>query len=131
MQSLRSMQQARTSLLVNAAHPHSQLLATQAALLQNSTHPASVLLNGSLQKTLQVSYFFSILTKAIWNAFEISFILTTVWKIAKLMYLLNYETDYKGKDRVIDPNLGFPSSRDKHLLYDLGHKNKKRSLHKN
>lgn len=50
MQSLRSMQQARTSLLVNAAHPHSQLLATQAALLQNSTHPASVLLNGSLQK---------------------------------------------------------------------------------
>ena len=67
MQSLRSMQQARTSLLVNAAHPHSQLLATQAALLQNSTHPASVLLNGSLQKTLQVSYFFSVLT--------------TVWKI--------------------------------------------------
>ena len=58
MQSLRSMQQARTSLLVNAAHPHSQLLATQAALLQNSTHPASVLLNGSLQKTLQVSFFF-------------------------------------------------------------------------
>ena len=57
MQSLRSMQQARTSLLVNAAHPHSQLLATQAALLQNSTHPASVLLNGSLQKTLQVSFF--------------------------------------------------------------------------
>jgi len=50
MQSLRSMQQARTSLLVNAAHPHSQLLATQAALLQNSTHPASMLLNGSLQK---------------------------------------------------------------------------------
>ena len=48
MQSLRSMQQARTSLLVNAAHP--QLLATQAALLQNSTHPANVLLNGSLQK---------------------------------------------------------------------------------
>ena len=44
---------------------------------------------------------------------------------------VNYETDYKGKDRVIDPNLGFPSSRDKHLLYDLGHKNKKRSLHKN
>ena len=59
MQSLRSMQQARTSLLVNAAHPHSQLLATQAALLQNSTHPASVLLNGSLQKTLQVSFFSS------------------------------------------------------------------------
>ena len=58
MQSLRSMQQARTSLLVNAAHPHSQLLATQAALLRNSTHPASVLLNGSLQKTLQVSFFF-------------------------------------------------------------------------
>ena len=62
MQSLRSMQQARTSLLVNAAaHPHSQLLATQAALLQNSTHPAaSVLLNGSLQKTLQVSSCFGI-----------------------------------------------------------------------
>ena len=38
MQSLRSMQQARTSLLVNAAaaqaHPHSQLLASQ--FLQNS-----------------------------------------------------------------------------------------------
>ena len=43
MQSLRSMQQARTSLLVNAAHhPHSQLLASQ--FLQNS--PA--LLNGSM-----------------------------------------------------------------------------------
>lgn len=48
MHSLRSMQQARTNLLVNAAHPHSQLLATQAALLQSN--PASVLLNGSLQK---------------------------------------------------------------------------------
>lgn len=53
MQSLRSMQQARTSLLVNPVHPHSQLLATQAALLQNQAHhhPATVLLNGSLQKT--------------------------------------------------------------------------------
>lgn len=57
MQSLRSMQQARTSLLVNPVHPHSQLLATQAALLQNQAHghhhhhhPATVLLNGSLQK---------------------------------------------------------------------------------
>ena len=66
MQSLRSMQQARTSLLVNAAaHPHSQLLATQAALLQNSTHPAaSVLLNGSLQKTLQVSCFRKLFTRS-------------------------------------------------------------------
>ena len=43
MQSLRSMQQARTSLLVNAAHhPHSQLLASQ--FLQNSP----TLLNGSM-----------------------------------------------------------------------------------
>ena len=48
MQSLRSMQQARTSLLVNAAaqaqhHPHSQLLASQ--FLQNS---APALLNNSM-----------------------------------------------------------------------------------
>ena len=87
MQSLRSMQQARTSLLVNAAHPHSQLLATQAALLQNSTHPASVLLNGSLQKTLQVSYFFSVLT--------------TVWKITSC-----YGRVLKKHDQTyFDPNL--------------------------
>ncbi len=72
MHSLRSMQQARNSLLVNAAHPHSQLLATQvnseiririringingiflqAALLQGqNAHPA-VLLNGTLNKTV-------------------------------------------------------------------------------
>ena len=52
--SLRSMQQARTSLL--AAHSGSQFLATQAALLQGThpAHPASVFLNSSLQQ--QVSY---------------------------------------------------------------------------
>ena len=49
MQSLRSMQQARTSLLVNPGHPHSPLLATQAALLQNS---GSLLVNGSLAQKM-------------------------------------------------------------------------------
>ena len=62
--SLRSMQQARTSLL--AAHSGSQFLATQAALGQaallqgtHPAHPASVFLNNSLQQQSlqqQVSY---------------------------------------------------------------------------